>query len=241
VTSSRAVVPALMLAVLLALSGCGVPSNGEPTVIAASDVPYGLVAPTPTEPSSPSMETTVAETGIYLVSPEDVLVPRGRELPGGSMQEQLQELLGELAAGPSRQELAEELSTALPPEIELAVSEVDDDGLATVDLGGLVEAPTGEESRLAVAQIVLTATSLPGVTAVRLTRAGEPIDAPLPGGELTSSPLTAAAFASVLTPPLLPTTPATETPPGGAPPGGTQPSGAPPDGAPPAPTAAPPS
>lgn len=235
-TPSRPLVPALVLAVLLALGGCGVPSSGEPTVIEASDVPYGLAAPSPTEPSSPSTETMITETGIYLVSPEDVLVPRGRELPEGTREEQLEDLLGQLAAGPSQQELAEELSTALPPEIELAVSEVADDGLATVDLAGLVDAPTGEESRLAVAQIVLTATSLPGITAVRLTRAGEPIDAPLPGGELTSSPLTAAAFASVLVPPLFPT-PATEAPATEAPPvTGTSPSGAPP-----APTTAPPS
>lgn len=189
---------ALLLA--LALTACGVPRGGEPTVIPATDVPYGLASPAPSEAPGAGTQSMLTATGIYLVTPDDVLVASGRDLAAGGQSEQLQELLGELAAGPSAQERAEELSTALPPEIELAVTGTSD-GLATVDLTGLVDAPTGGQSRLAVAQIVLTATSLPGIDAVRLTREGEPIDAPLPDGELTSSALTAADFAVALDPP----------------------------------------
>ncbi len=208
-----------LLACVLAVvpAGCGVPDSGEPTPIPASDVPYGLAAPTPTEPGDTSTGTMLSAAGIYLVTPEDVLVLRGRELPDGGTDAQVQALLGQLAGGPSQQELADELSTALPPGIELEVTEVAD-GVATVDLAGLVDAPTGEESRLAVAQLVLTATSVPGVTALRLTREGEPVDAPLPGGELTSAPLTAAAFASLLTPPEVATTPLPDAPTPTAPP-----------------------
>ena len=50
-----------------------------------------------------------------------------------------------------------------------------------------------------MAQVVLTATSLPGVDAVRLTFAGNPVEAPLPSGELTSGALTAADYATFLT------------------------------------------
>ena len=41
-----------------------------------------------------------------------------------------------------------------------------------------------------IAQIVLTATSLSGVTQVRLTINGEPFSAPLAGGAQTDRPLT---------------------------------------------------
>jgi hypothetical protein len=58
--------------------------------------------------------------------------------------------------------------------------------------------PAPGELPLAVGQVVLSATSVPGVDRVRLLRDGEPLDAPLPDGELTSRPLTASAFASLL-------------------------------------------
>ena len=186
--------------VLLAVSGCGVPTSGEPTTIPASDIPYGLASPTPTASSGTTAETMLVEAGVYLVTTEDVLVPRGRELSDGKLAERLDELLGQLAIGPSAQELADELSTALPPEVELHVSDIDG-GTVTVDIAGPVDAPTGSETRLAVGQIVLTATSVPEVRAVLLTREGEPIEAPLPDGELSSDPLTADQFTSFLIPP----------------------------------------
>ncbi|HZB21324.1 MAG TPA: GerMN domain-containing protein, partial [Blastococcus sp.] len=58
---------------------------------------------------------------------------------------------------------------------------------------------SGAAGRRAVAQLVLTATSLQGVDAVQLTIGGEPVEAPLPTGELTSAPLTAADYAVFLT------------------------------------------
>jgi spore germination protein GerM len=82
--------------------------------------------------------------------------------------------------------------------VQLSVAETDD-GTVTVDIGGAAEAPSGRESRTAVAQIVLTATSLPEVEGVLLTRAGTPVEAPLPSGELTSAPLSAADYAGFLT------------------------------------------
>ena len=195
---------------LLTLTGCGVPTSGDPTTIPASDVPYDLASPTATAPSGSTADTMLAEAGIYLVDAQDVLVPRGRELPIGGLEEQLDELLGQLALGPSAQELADELTTALPPEVELVVTDITG-GIVTVDITGPVDAPTGAETRLAVGQIVLTATSVPEVHAVLLARDGEPIEAPLPDGALTSDPLTADQFTSFLTPPA--PSPATTSPP----------------------------
>jgi hypothetical protein len=203
-----------VLALCLGLVGCGVPTSGDPTVIPAGEVPYGLASPTPSTPSSPPEATMVAEAGIYLLTAEDVLTLRGRELGEGSLEERLEELLGQLATGPSEQERDEELSTALPPAVELHVTEISD-GTATVDISGPVDAPSGGDARLAVAQIVLTATVLPEVQAVRLTREGEPVDAPLPDGAGTSEPLTADEFEVFLTPPA----PSSSAPPSASPAG----------------------
>jgi hypothetical protein len=187
------------LAVAL-LAGCGVPTSGDPEIIPAAEVPYGLASPTPSDRSAAPTETLVAATAIYLVTPADVLVASGREIAAGSTEEQLDALLDELAAGPTQQERDDELSTALPPEVELDVVDVSG-ATVTIDIAGPDDAPSGSESRRAVGQIVLTATSLPGVRAVLLTRQGERVDAPLPDGQLTSAPLTAADYEALLTAP----------------------------------------
>lgn len=192
------------LLVALAAAGCGVPVGGAPTTIAPSDVPYGLASPTEASPSPASPVPRADEPLVFLVGPGDLLVPRGRRTDtgtgAGTQADRLDALLAELAAGPTEGERAEGLSTALPPGVELSVTG-DDRSTVTVDLGGPADAPSGRESRSAVAQVVLTVTSLPRVDAVLLTREGVPVEAPLPSGELTSAPLTEADYAVFLTSP----------------------------------------
>jgi len=185
-------------AVGLVASGCGIPTGGEPRTIAASDVPPGLAAPASGPTAAPTTEPQADPARIYLVDAGDSLVPLGREVDGDSAAERLEALLAALASGPTSAERDEQLSTALPPDVRLRLGGISD-GTVTIDIDGPVEAPSGLASRRAVAQIVLSATSVPGVDAVRLTLAGEPVEAPLPSGELTSAPLTAADYAGLLT------------------------------------------
>lgn len=187
----------LLLAVALSVPGCGIPTGGAPETIAPSDIPYGLTSPTPTPTPRASPPPGSDEPRIYLVAADDVLVPRGRAVEGETVEERLERLMDELAAGPSSSELAEELSTALPPDVRLSVTAVED-GTATIDISGGEDSPSGLESRRAVGQIVLTATSLPGIGASRLTRGGAPVEAPLPSGELTSDPLESEDYAALL-------------------------------------------
>ena len=179
------------------VTACGVPTGGDPTTIAASDVPYGLAAPSPTPRAAPSGNPQVEPSRIFLVDDDDALVARPRDTDASSRRERLEYLLTTLAEGPTGTERDEQLSTALPPEVRLTLADLSD-GTATIDIDGPAEAPSGWASRRAVAQIVLTATSVPGVDAVHLTLAGEPVEAPLPSGELTSEPLTAADYAALL-------------------------------------------
>jgi len=188
----------LAVALGLAVAGCGIPTGGEPRTIAASDVPYGLASPAPGPTAAPTPEPLADASRIFLVDAGDSLVARGREVDGDSPEERLETLLAALASGPTSEERDEQLSTALPPDVRLRLGEISE-GTATIDIDGPAEAPSGLASRRAVAQIVLSATSVPGVDAVRLTLAGEPVEAPLPSGELTSAPLTAADYAGLLT------------------------------------------
>lgn len=188
-----------VLAVLAVLAGCGVPTGGEPSTIAPTDVPYGLAEPSPAPTSTAPPEATADVFRVHWVTAADTLVPRAREVSGASRRERLASLLEQLAAGPTSDERDEQLSTALPPEVRLGVTDLDG-GTATIDLDELAEAPAGVSGRRAVAQIVLTATSVPGVESVLLELAGEPIEAPLPAGELTDRPLTAMDYAASAVP-----------------------------------------
>lgn len=180
---------------LTLVAGCGVPTGGAAETIPASDVPYGLASAAPDPAPSTSPDPVVEPSRVYLVDAADVLVPRPRELAGATPEEQLDGLLDELAAGPSAAERDRQLSTALPPEVELSVAGLSD-GTATVDITGSPAVPAGQASRRAVAQVVLTATSVPGVDAVVLTLDGERVEAPLPSGELTAEPLTREDYAA---------------------------------------------
>ena len=188
-----------LCAVLAVLAGCGVPTGGEPSTIAPTDVPYGLADPTPAPTSTAPPEATADVSRVHWVSATDTLVPRVREVSGSTRRDRLADLLEQLAAGPTGDERDEQLSTDLPPEVRLGVTDLDG-GTATIDLDELAEAPSGVSGRRAVAQIVLTATSVPGVESVLLELAGEPIEAPLPAGELTDRPLTAMDYAASAVP-----------------------------------------
>lgn len=187
---------ALLLATLATLAACGVPTGGRPATIAASDVPYGLAAPRSTTPAATSGPARDDRPRIYLVNADGVLVASGRSVSGDTTRDRLDDLLRQLAAGPTTGERDGELTTSLPPSTRLSVSAIDD-STATVDLSG-TEAPSGRQSRRAVGQIVLTVTSLPQIHAVRLTRDGQAIEAPLPSGRLTSDPLTADDYSALL-------------------------------------------
>jgi spore germination protein GerM len=202
----------LLVAAVLALvtAGCGVPTGGEPTTIAPSDIPYGLTTPSAAPPATLA-EPVADPSRVFLVASDDSLVPRARPVSGSTRTERLENLLGHLAAGPTAGERDEELSTALPPDVRLTVTDVAK-GTATIDIGGAVDAPSGWATRRTVGQLVLTATSVPGIDAVRLTLAGDPVEAPLPDGELTTEPLTAEDYEVFLTPPPPPT--AVPAPPG---------------------------
>jgi spore germination protein GerM len=207
---------ALVVGLALWVAGCGVPAGGEPQAIPSSEVPYGLADPSPS-PTAPSTAVPVeAPSQLFLLSADEVLVGVPREVEGTSVRERLADLLAQLEAGPSAAEREEQLSTLLSPEVRLTLTDLSD-RTATIGLGVPTGAPSGAAGRRAVAQLVLTATSLQGVDAVQLTISGEPVEAPLPTGELTSAPLTAADYAVFLTAAEAPSPAAVPAPPTAAP------------------------
>lgn len=189
-----------LVTALVVLGGCGIPTGGAPDTIPRSEVPYGLAAAPSSTPPATSGPARQDRPRIYLENRANILVPSGRDADGQTARERLTNLLAQLTTGPTTAERQSGLTTALPPSLSLAVTRLDG-GTATVDLTGTERTPSGLQSRLAVAQIVLTATSLPEIAAVLLSRDGKPVEAPLPSGELTSVPLRAADYSAWLAAP----------------------------------------
>jgi hypothetical protein len=84
--------------------------------------------------------------------------------------------LSSLLAGPTAEEKADGLTTAIPPGTTLGGVDIAD-GVATVDLQSDVSL-SGEERRRGAAQIVATLTQFPTVHAVKLGGGGLDVDGP---------------------------------------------------------------
>jgi germination protein M len=178
------------------LYACGVPSQDRPVVIDPTDVPNRLLATAKPVPDSTPTPDPPANPVTYFVEAGQ-LVGVERDLPDASLDLRLHGAIQALLLGPSEAEQSAGLGTAIPNGLVLTVADIQK-GEATIELTGELRNAPMNENVLAVAQIVLTATAQPEVDRVRLTRDGEAIDAPLIGGTLKATALTAADYAPLL-------------------------------------------
>jgi spore germination protein GerM len=111
----------------------------------------------------------------------------------------LDALLRRLREGPTDEQRRQGLGSAFGPDVGLSLVAVTD-GAALVEVTPAEQVPPADRLPLAVGQVVLTLTSVEGVERVVLQQDGQPVPAPLPGGELTSAPLTPADYDDLLAP-----------------------------------------
>ena len=131
---------------------------------------------------------------VFLVQAEH-LVKVQRSGPPGD----LSGVLNLLLDGPKQQEFAAGVRTAISPQTELRSARLEGD-TAVVDLSTAFVEVGGEEQILAVAQIVLTGTAVPGVVQVRLLLEGQAVEIPRADGTLTSDTLRVADYEGLLQP-----------------------------------------
>ncbi|HSH23164.1 MAG TPA: GerMN domain-containing protein [Acidimicrobiales bacterium] len=201
----RRVLASALLAVVA--GGCGVPHDDSPRALSPEGVPFSLLA-TSTTTTRPSPPPVVEElVPIYLVDNQSrLLVEVLRPVPApASVPRAIEELL----EGPNDDELARGLSSSLASSTELLAVEGPAGGVVTIDLSDL-SGIAGEGQRMALAQVVFTATAAPDVDAVLFKFDGQPSEAPNAQGESTAEPLGRDDFAA-----FDPTAPSTTAPPEG--------------------------
>ena len=197
----RALVVALLA---LVVTACGIEPQAEPRDIPAEQRADFEILVTGDEAAGTSR--------IYLVAPADPDEPQRlrsvlRDVPGDP-----DSLLASLFSGPNAEEQEVGLTTVLPRELELIGRTRTTGGVLTVDVSPSLDTLTPDALRIAVAQIVTTATGIDGIEAVRLRVDGEDQLWPVGDGELTDRTLTVYDYPGLVesTQPALPALPGGE-------------------------------
>ena len=173
----RLVVGACLVAALC--TACGVPIDSGPTALSKRDVPFGLLAPSAQPTTTTTGPAPVAVTvQIFLLTPAGKLTPVARDVPFPAP---LTNILGALVDGPTNTEAAAGLQNAVPAQTDILGASVAG-GVATVNLAGTFGQLVGQAQINSVAQIVFTATALPGVTDVAFELSGQPVSVPTATG-----------------------------------------------------------
>lgn len=186
---------AVLAAAGLALTACGVPTDRVPQSLSQRDVPFGLLASDVATTSTTVSSSPTALATIYLVAKageRDRLQSVDRLVPTPAT---VEKVVRRLLTGPSDSEARRGLRTAVPAGTTILSAPVAS-AIATIDLSGAFVRGTSQEQIIALAQIVFTATALPGVVGVRFTLEGRPTEVPAGDGSLTQAPLGRANFAS---------------------------------------------
>ena len=171
----------IVAVLVVALSACSIQPDASPNdlPVERADV-FG-------EPATG--DEAAGTNRIYLLGPPDPEAPQRLRSVQRDVTTAPASILASLFAGPNASERDAQLDTAIPAEIEL-LSARPVGQLLTVDLSDVFDELTPDALRLAVAQIVSTATEIGDVRSVQLRVDGEPRVWPLGNGELTDRPLT---------------------------------------------------
>lgn len=165
------------LVAVVALPACGVQPDAAPRDLPEEERELAIDAPPPGSDAS-------GADRIYLVAPGEERLLRSvpRQASGR------QELIEILFAGPNPQELADQYSSFIPPTTQLLGATTQGQMLTVNMTGGITEL-SGANLAQAVAQIVYTASEIPGIETVQLRVDDEVLAWPKLNGETTSDPL----------------------------------------------------
>ncbi len=165
-----------VIAVCIALGACGVPGQNAPTQLDDNDVRVPAHATTTSLPQG----TPIRHVELCLVSDRQ-LTAIVAELPtplsvGATLEALVNAAQGTLPAG----------TRSALNEANVVSAKATTNGTANIDLNGDFSQISPTDQLLAIAQIVCTLTSLPGIGQVHFTQQGRSVDIPRADSSLTS-------------------------------------------------------
>lgn len=168
-----------LVAILLALvGGCGLSANDEPQIIAAENLPPGLLDPNPGSSTTLADSPTTSSVTVFFLGrdgEDERLIGVKRDVANSdSPGDRLSALFSQ---PPTASEDEEGITTALPADLVLLEPPTVDAEAreVSVNLSSELSPIQGAELSKAFAQIVFTVTELDEVSQVRFFVDGEPI------------------------------------------------------------------
>ncbi len=190
----RARVALFLVLGALALSGCTlVPTNGNPVNLRRTQVKFELLDPT--IPGTNGATVKFVTQPVYVVDATGHLTSSSRIVPSPP---KLDDVLRELALGPTLIESSVGFTTALPRDLVILQATIRDH-VATIALAKPLSNLSPAEEVLAVGQLVFTAHAVGAAAGMEVTVGGVPEPLRLPGGG-TKLKVTEEDYASLLNP-----------------------------------------
>ncbi len=189
--ANRAGALGVVVLAALASAGCSIPTQGAPSAIPPSHVPFGLLDKHP--PTTTTIPPRVyVPVKVFFFGPTNELQPVERNVPTPAP---LTAILAAMLAGPSRAEAAGGIATAIPNDVAVisatATATATTGALVvTVNMNSAFGAITGNNAEEAVAQVVATVAAAYGPnTGVLFEIEGQRTSVPVANGSLESGPV----------------------------------------------------
>ncbi|HWD56239.1 MAG TPA: GerMN domain-containing protein [Acidimicrobiales bacterium] len=172
-------------------AGCAIPTQGSPSSIAASRVPFHLLDPHPPPTTTTTQPKPSSYVGVKVFflngNANDALTPADR-LVGA--QSPLTAIITALVAGPGIGDSAAGLTTAIPSDVVVLSAATTATNVVTVNFSAAFGQITGTATEQAVAQVVATVVNEVGLaTGVIFEIAGQRIQVPVANGSQVAGPV----------------------------------------------------
>lgn len=187
---ARLAVLGLLLPLVALAAGCAVPTQGSPSAIPASRVPFNLLDPHPptTTTTQPKPSSYVGVKVFFLnTHANDALTPSDRLV---SAPAQLPAIITALVSGPSSGDSAAGLTTAIPSDVVVISAGETSPNVVTVNFNTAFGQITGTATEQAVAQVVTTVVNEIGLgTGVLFEINGTHTSVPIANGAEVAGPV----------------------------------------------------
>jgi Sporulation and spore germination len=183
--------PGLVVLALTALAalttGCAIPTQSAPSTIAPTKVPFNLLDPhLPTTTTTQPKPSSLVPVKVFFISSSNQLQPEARVVAAPAP---LTSILTALLAGPTSAEAAGGVFTAIPNDVAV-LSTTTQGGIVTVNMNTAFGEISGNDTELAVAQIVATIATENGLgTGVIFEIDGQRISVPIANGAQVAGPV----------------------------------------------------
>jgi len=184
-----------VLVVAFLAAGCSIPTQGAPSPIAPSKVPFDLLDPhLPTTTTTLPKPSSLVEVKVFFLNSNNQLQPEPRVVASPAP---LLSIISSMLAGPTNAETAGGVFTAIPSDVAV-LSATTQGNVVTVNMNSAFGQITGTSTELAVAHFVATVATENGLaTGVIFEIDGQRTSVPIANGSQVTGPVYLIQFLTV--------------------------------------------